>query len=99
MTALSDRKYALFPWVGTRQLVTLHFLLLQRGISNKMPWSTSLYLEVIFSGTGEELESIVRDILDSEPDLYSLPLPDKVQVPGKYNEFVRAIRPAAEAVY
>ena len=88
VTALSDRKYALFPWVGTRQLVTLHFLLLQRGISNKMPWSTSLYLEVIFSGTGEELESIVRDILDSAPDLYSLPLPDKVQVPGKYNEFV-----------
>ena len=88
VTALSERKYAVFPWIGTRQLVTLHFLLLQRGISNKMPWSTSLYLEVVFGGSGEELEAIILDILRSEPDLYSLLLPDKVQVKGKYNEFV-----------
>ena len=30
----------------------------------------------------------MEDILQSDLDLYSLPLPDKVQIEGKYNEFV-----------
>lgn len=88
VTALSDKKYAIFPWIGTRQLMTLHFALLQRKVKNKMPWITSIYLEVIFDGGREELENIVADILRSDLDLYELPLPDKIQVLGKYNEFV-----------
>ncbi len=84
----SGNKYAVFPWVGTRQLVTLHYLLLQRRIKSKIPWSTCIYLEVIYDGTGEELKAIILDILHSRPDLYSLPLPDKIQIRGKYNEFV-----------
>ena len=87
-TPLSDKKFALFPWVGTRQLMTLHYALLQRNIKNKLPWITCVYLEVIFSGTKEELEDIVADILRSDLDLYRLPLPEKVQINGKYNEFV-----------
>jgi len=43
---------------------------------------------VIFNGTKEELEEIIRDILESDPDLYDFPLPEKVQIDGKYNEFV-----------
>lgn len=87
-TPLSDKKYALFPWVGTRQLMTLHYALLQRKIKNRLPWITCVYLEVTFSGTKEELEGIVADILRSDLDLYSLPLPEKVQINGKYNEFI-----------
>jgi ATP-dependent Lhr-like helicase len=45
-------------------------------------------LEVIFQGTKEELEEIIRDILRSELNLYDLPLPEKVQIEGKYNEFI-----------
>lgn len=88
VTPLSDKKYAVFPWVGTRQLTTLHFLLLRRKIKSKMPWPSCVYLEVIFDGTAQELESVIEDILQSEPDLYKLPLPDKIQIAGKYNEFV-----------
>ena len=47
-----------------------------------------MYLEVVFDGTAEELEETIRDILRSELNLYDLPLPDMVQVRGKYNEFV-----------
>ena len=46
------------------------------------------YLEVIFSGTKEELEDIIYDILRSKLDLYTLPLPDKIQIESKYNEFI-----------
>ena len=88
VTRLSGKKFAVFPWVGTRQLVTLHYALLKRGIKNQLPWSRAVYLEVIFSGEKEELEQIIKDVLASGLDLYSLPLPDEVQIDGKYNEFV-----------
>ena len=88
VTPLSNKKFAVFPWVGTRQLMTLHYALLKRGVVNKLPWSRAVYLEVIFQGSKEELEQIIKNILVSELDLYSLPLPDKVQIDGKYNEFV-----------
>lgn len=88
VTALSEKKYAVFPWVGTRQLLTLHYALLQRKIKNKLPWITSIYLEVMYDGSAEELEAVIRDILRSSPDLYAFPLPDKVQISGKYNEFI-----------
>ena len=88
VTPLSDRKYAVFPWVGTRQLMTLNYALQHRGIKSKIPWITCVYLEVIFDGGREALENIISDILRSDLDLYDLPLPDKVQILGKYNEFI-----------
>lgn len=88
VTPLSDRQYAIFPWVGTRQLMTLNYALQHRKINSRLPWITCVYLEVIFDGTKEQLEAIIMDILHSALDLYALPLPDKVQVNGKYNEFV-----------
>lgn len=88
VTPLSDKKYAIFPWVGTRQLITLNYALKQRNIKSKLPWTTCVYLEVIFDGTKAELENIIEDIIHSNLDLYDLPLPDKIQVNGKYNEFI-----------
>ncbi|MCL2343375.1 MAG: DEAD/DEAH box helicase [Firmicutes bacterium] len=88
VTPLSDKKYAVFPWVGTRQLLTLHYALRQRKIKNRLPWITAIYLEVIYDGSAEELEAVIREILRSELNLYGLPLPDRVQVRGKYNEFI-----------
>ena len=88
VTALSDKKYAVFPWIGTRQLLTLHYTLLQQGIKSKIPWNISVYLEIIYSGSKEELEDVIANILSSDIDLYQLPLPDKIQINGKYNEFI-----------
>jgi len=90
VTPLSDKKYAVFPWVGTRQLLTLHYALLRRKIKNKLPWITCVYLEVAYDGPRDALERIVREIIDAPLDLYSLPLPDNVQMRGKYNEFIPA---------
>ena len=87
-TEISDMKLALFPWVGTRQLRTLHYALSQMGIKNKLPWITGVYLEVQFDGDAAELEAIVHDLVKSDINLYDLPLPDNIQVDGKYNEFI-----------
>ena len=88
VTPLSDKKFAVFPWAGTRQLFTLHYALLHRKIKNSLLWISTIYLEVIFSGTAQELEAIIYDILHSGLNLFDLPLPDKIQVRGKYNEFI-----------
>ncbi|MCL2866497.1 MAG: DEAD/DEAH box helicase [Clostridia bacterium] len=88
ITPLSGKKYAVFPWVGTRQLMTLHYCLLKRKIKNKLPWITCIYLEVIYDGSVNELEAIIRDILASDYDPYSLPLPENAAMRGKYNEHV-----------
>lgn len=88
VTPLSDRKYAVFPWVGTRQLTTLHYALRARGVRSKMPWPLCVYLEVLFDGTAGELEGIIREILNAPFDPDALPLPEDVQIRGKYNEFI-----------
>ena len=88
VTPLSDKKYAIFPWVGTRQLMTLNYALRQRRIKCKLPWPSCVYLEVIFDGTKEELVSIINDIIHSKLNLYDLLLPEKIQIDGKYNEFI-----------
>jgi len=88
VTPLSDKKFAVFPWVGTRQLFTLHYALLHKGIKSKLPWISCVYLEVIYNGTAQELTELIIDIMHSDLDLYDLPLPDNIQVRGKYNEFV-----------
>lgn len=92
VTQLSEHKFAVFPWVGTRQLFTLHFLLLQRGLKSKILWRTCVYLEITFSGKTPDaktyIESVLRDIACAAPDLLHLPLPDKIQIEHKYNEFI-----------
>jgi ATP-dependent Lhr-like helicase len=90
VTQVSNKKFAIFPWMGTRQLLTLHYALLDKGVPNKLPWFTSVYIEAIFDGTVQELEAIIRQIARSDIDLYDLPLPAKTQVRAKYNEFIPA---------
>ncbi|MCL1829729.1 MAG: DEAD/DEAH box helicase [Oscillospiraceae bacterium] len=85
---LSDKVFAVFPWVGTRQLFTLHYALSQGGIKNKLPWISSLYLEVQSEKTSGELERSIYDILSGDMNPYEFPLPENAQVKGKYNEFV-----------
>ncbi|HKM32244.1 MAG TPA: hypothetical protein VJX95_01615, partial [Oscillospiraceae bacterium] len=88
VTPLSDTKYAVFPWVGTRQLMTLHYALLHRKIKSKLPWITCIYLEVFYNGTAQELEEEIKDILRSNLPLYELPIPADTEIKGKYNEFL-----------
>lgn len=92
VTQLSELKYAVFPWIGTRQLYTLHFLLRQRGFQSKILWRTCVYLEVTFSAKQKNpaayLDAAIQEILVSDPDLSTLPLPEKAQLEHKYNEYI-----------
>lgn len=92
VTMLSQNKFAIFPWVGTRELFTLHFMLRQRGVKSRILWRTCVYLEVTISGAApdaaEYLQRVIDDIISEKPDLFSLALPEKIQIDNKYNEFI-----------
>jgi ATP-dependent Lhr-like helicase len=88
VTPIASRKFAVFPWLGTRQIITLNYALQHYGIKSKHPWITCVYLEVIFDGTAAQLENKIVEIINGQLNLYDLQLPDKVQILGKYNEFV-----------
>jgi ATP-dependent Lhr-like helicase len=88
VTPLSNRKFAIFPWVGTRQLFALHYALCAVGVKSKIPWRTCVYLECLFDGDADALEQIIRGILRNSPDPGTLPLPDNIQIDSKYNPFI-----------
>jgi ATP-dependent Lhr-like helicase len=92
VTKLSDTKFAVFPWIGTRQLYTLHYLLKKHGYQSKIPYRTSVYLEItagVNSGlTCEEITKVIQSFLDSDIHPEELPLPEKVQIDAKYNTFI-----------
>lgn len=90
VTKLSESKYAIFPWVGTRQLYTLHFLLLKFGLRSRILWRTSVYLEVDFR-SGSDAVSLLDDAFNKIMEVNNpeeIPLPDKIQIDNKYNEFI-----------
>ena len=89
VTPLSNRHFAIFPWIGTRQLFTLHYTLLDRGIKSKIPWDTCVYLEVIFDGTQQELEAMIHDILSKDLNLHQLSFPDTKEVQERYSKFMK----------
>jgi ATP-dependent Lhr-like helicase len=88
VTPLAGKKFAVFPWLGTRQIFTLHYALLHAKIKNKLPWITCPYLEVQSEDNAETLEEKISKVLSSEINMYALPLPEKARVSGKYNEFI-----------
>jgi ATP-dependent Lhr-like helicase len=90
VTELSEKKYGIFPWAGTRQLMTLHLILSHHGIKNSLPWITSIYLEAKWDGTADELETEIYRILRSDINLYELNISNnaRIDLNAKYNEFV-----------
>ena len=88
VTSLSKNRYAIFPWIGTRQLFTLHYILLGANIQSKILWDTCVYLEVYYKGSESELEGLITSTLNTDIDLYQLPYPNDIELIGKYNEFV-----------
>jgi ATP-dependent Lhr-like helicase len=86
VTQLSELKSAIFPWVGTRQIRTLHYALTAAGIKNTHPWITSPYLEAKYSGSAGELTQRIHDVLHTAPNMYDWHI--EAVVKGKYNQHI-----------
>jgi ATP-dependent Lhr-like helicase len=63
-------------------------MLLGHQLKSRVPWMSSVYLETGFAGSTAELQAVISGLLAEQPDLYNLPLPENVQMSGKYNRFI-----------
>ncbi len=73
---------------ATKTIVKVNHASLAKIRQEALITQSALIVDEQDGNNEEELENIVSDILRSNLDLYKLPLPDKIQVDGKYNEFI-----------
>ncbi|MCL2337519.1 MAG: ATP-dependent helicase, partial [Firmicutes bacterium] len=85
-----EQSFAVLPWLGTRQLYTLLLALKQRGVQAAVAPGGFLpiCLEVEYDGDKTGLTKLVKNIARSEIDKYTFTLPDKIQIPSKFNKFI-----------
>lgn len=90
VTKLGNQSKAILPWLGTRQLTALSFALAEKGISSSLQPEPSLpvYLEVKTSRSSEELEQLIRELCSAPIDKNDFVLPNKIQLPDKYQSFI-----------
>lgn len=85
VTALSNNKCAVFPWIGTKQMCALFFVLTNKGLSVQ---NKGYYLIVETNKKFQFVEKCISEIISEMLDKYSFELPEKIQIPYKYNNFV-----------
>jgi ATP-dependent Lhr-like helicase len=90
ITSLSNNVFAIFPWIGTRQLLTLYYALEQKGIKCivKPSGSVPIYLEVYCIKGLEYLNRVFLDIKNSRIDKNNFELPEDIQLRYKYNQYI-----------
>jgi len=90
VTPLSEKEYAIFPWLGTKQLCALHLALEKHGVQNKVcpGGRMPLYLMASYDGNADHLEKLLEKICTSPINKYDFDLPENMQVPYKYNRFM-----------
>lgn len=85
ISVLSNCRYALFPWVGTKQICALYFALVNKGYSVQ----NKNYFLIIETKEGKKiLEKVVSDIVDNLSDKHTFILPENIQILYKYNNFI-----------
>lgn len=85
ITALSENRYALLPWVGTKQMCALYFSLVSKGYDVQ---DRNYYLIIETKKGRDNLEKEIHNIVTDPPDIYDFYLPKNVQIPFKYNYFI-----------
>jgi ATP-dependent Lhr-like helicase len=97
-------KYAVFPWVSTRELYTLTYAMAAADEDIKIIPHNNLYAECDFDGSEFELAEFMDNVVRSDinPLRFHIPkeqhdaadgdpkqtIPKQFQVPGKFNKFV-----------
>jgi ATP-dependent Lhr-like helicase len=101
---IGAEKYAIFPWVGTKELYTLMYAMSSKDERIKIIPKNSIYAECDYVGSAEELSAFISEILSSPMNAYEFfipkeqiqesdhdpaqTIPKQFQVPGKYNKFI-----------
>ncbi|MEI7425269.1 MAG: S4 domain-containing protein, partial [Candidatus Staskawiczbacteria bacterium] len=86
---LSRDSYAVFPWIGTRGVVTLSLALMNIGIKNSILLDDiSIGLFVTTDKSKGDLFETLLEMKKTQIDKYSFEIDDKTSIPNKYNEHI-----------
>ncbi|MDR1560343.1 MAG: hypothetical protein LBS84_11750, partial [Clostridiales bacterium] len=87
---LSKNRYAIFPWLGTRELTKLRLALAEEGVNCAVAPNPAspIYLEAETAMDEETLRALAERLLSKPIDKYTLTLPETARLPGKFNRFV-----------
>lgn len=81
-------RIALFPWIGTKALIALSYVLQQKGYKNRI--DSEVMLEVYGCCDVNELINVLLTLKEEAIDKNTFSVPDDVQplMTGKFNEYI-----------
>ncbi len=85
ITELSNSQFAIFPWIGSKQLCALSFALESKGFSVV---SKGVYLVADSKKGKNALQQAIMDVVENDIDKLYFEYKDNAQIPFKYNDFV-----------
>lgn len=87
ITPMTDIQFAIFPWIGTKQMCALYYAFLSKGFTARI--GENGYCLIVESAEGaESVEVALSDILSPEIHKHNFVFPDNIQIPYKYNKFI-----------
>lgn len=86
--AISPDRIAVFPWIGTKALIAISYVLLQKGYANKI--ESEVMIEIEGSYDIESLKKDIATLKEDTLDKFSFAVPDDVRplMRGKYNDYI-----------
>lgn len=86
---LTDNFFAIFLFLGTRELVTLSYSLNSFGFENQIYFDRSIPICIFIKDKSElEIIKVLKKIKEEEIDIFSFNLIDTIQINGKFNNFI-----------
>ncbi len=85
-----ENTYAIFPWLGTKQIIALSYCLKQEGITNKIYYRAGvpIFIETKTKKSIKEVEKILEKIKNKSINKEKIEIPNIAEKSGKYNYFI-----------
>jgi len=86
---INDNTYAIFPFLGTREFVTLFYALDYFGIDGQLHYDKGIPVCIFVKDqTKDDIEKVLLKIKTEPLDMKQFKFSDEVQIKGKFNEFI-----------
>jgi len=88
---INDNTYSIFPFLGTREFVTLFYALDYFGLSGQLHYDKGIPVCIFIKDhPKKEIEKTLQMIKTEPLDVTQFKFPNEVQIKGKFNEFIPA---------
>ncbi len=86
---LTENMFAIFPWLGTKEMLGLSFALTSQGIENAIHYEAGLPLLIAVKANSEgEVADILETVQKKSIEKEEMTVPEDMERPGKYNYYI-----------